>query len=139
MRCTVALVLLAGLVAAAAGAAVAVAAEHRGAAVSPRRERVLTKRVRADLEKREPNVWLGATSSPLGGLSKDGTCSDGRRAVRLDLFLPPPNSADMFTDIGFVCRSTKRYWVNRTGGFAATDVWIGPFPVPAARTTQSAR
>lgn len=94
-------------------------ARHR-----PSRSR-LAREIRRDLAQRGVDFARDGTPEPQGDLSADGTCADGTDARIVPLVVPPPNSADMFTDTAYVCG--PRYWARRTGGFMATDLWVGPF------------
>lgn len=114
---------LAGIAAAAvvwvAGPAVEAGARHR------LRDRALARRLVRDLDLRGVQFDRDGTPEPLGGMTQDGTCPDGRRARQVALEVPPADSADMYTVTGFVCGS--RYWAQRTGGLRAQVLWVGPF------------
>lgn len=87
-------------------------------------------RLLADLAERHVEFALHGTPSPRGGLAEDGTIDGRRRAVVVPLDIPPPGSADMYTDIAYVDRRYRRYWAHRSGGFMAVSQWVGPFPLP---------
>jgi hypothetical protein len=88
------------------------------------------QRLLADLDARGVDIGRDGSGEPSGGLDARGRLPNGRPAMYVPLFLPPPDSADMQTDGAYVDRRRRRYWARRTGGFAPIDVWVGPFEVP---------
>lgn len=93
----------------------------------------LPARILADLEDRGVDLSRDGAATPSGGLTDDGLIDGKRRALVVPLFLPPPDSADMFTDLAYVDRRGRRYWAHRSGGFIGVSQWVGPFRIPRAR------
>jgi len=90
----------------------------------------LPARLLADLERRGVSFSRDGTDVPQGGLDPAGWIRGRRPALYVPLVVPPPDSADMYTDAAFVDRRGGRWWALRTGGFAAVTQWVGPFRLP---------
>lgn len=93
----------------------------------------LPGRLLADLERRGVSFGRDGTEIPRGPLDPVGWIDGKRPALQVPLVVPPPNSADMYTDTAFVDRRGGRYWALRTGGFMAVTQWVGPFRLPGPR------
>lgn len=89
--------------------------------------------IRDDLAARGVDFHRDGTGKPVGGLSDDGTCADGSKA--LYILLDAPSGADRFHLSAYVCLDCGCYWALRTGGFAGVTEWVGPFPLPGADLT----
>jgi hypothetical protein len=75
--------------------------------------------------------YMSGSMTPAGGFNAaTGRCPSGELAEIVRLAVPLPGSADMFSDTAYFCRSSRRYWANRQGGFAGFNLWIGPFTLP---------
>jgi hypothetical protein len=107
----------------------------------PARDEGLRGALLRDLDRRGASVFFDeGAATPGGGFgAEDASCPNGHRALVVDLALPEPGSADMFTDRAFVCAADRTYWAHREGGFAGVSLWIGPYDLPddAATTTRS--
>jgi hypothetical protein len=101
--------------------------------VAPKGLERLAARLLADLERRDVDFARDGTDVPQAPLDPAGWIRGRRPALYVPLVVPPPDSADMYTDAAFVDRRGRRYWALRSGGFAGVTQWVGPFSLPRAR------
>lgn len=104
--------------------------EVRSAAAPTKFVAKLPGRLLADLERRGVSFGRDGTEIPNPPLDPVGWIDSKRPALYVPLVVPPPDSADMYTDAAFVDRRGGRYWALRTGGFMAVTQWVGPFRLP---------
>lgn len=84
----------------------------------------------ADMERRGV-AYTSGSGTPAGGFDAQTLrCPSGQLAEVVQLAVPLPGSADMFTDTAYFCRGSRQYWAHREGGFAGFNLWIGPFTLP---------
>jgi hypothetical protein len=107
--------------------------EVRSAAAPRKLIEKLPGRLLADLERRGVSFSRDGTAVPHPPLDPVGWIDGKRPALQVPLVVPPPDSADMYTDTAFVDRRGGRYWALRTGGFMAVTQWVGPFRLPRPR------
>lgn len=86
----------------------------------------------ADMQRRGVQfVPGGPLTGPAGGFDPVTLrCPSGNLAEVVVLAAPLPGSADMFSDTAYFCRDSRRYWLNRRGGFAGFNIWLGPYTLP---------
>lgn len=90
----------------------------------------LARRIAADLEARGIDFFVDGTAAPGQGPGGETVPDLQSGGVLVALDVPPPQSADFFTDVAWVDPASELYWAHRTGGIAGADLWVGPFPAP---------
>ena len=92
----------------------------------------LKQAILADMQRRGVSFDAGGPRVPAGGFDAiNKRCPDGRLAEAVVVSNPPsPGSTDRMFDTAYFCRDSRRYWLNRTGGIAAFNLWLGPYDLP---------